>query len=169
MWTLIPEVPIGCRSPRKRGPYSMPSHTPPLRVSGTRGWSGPITRNRDAHIGSGNPSFERPEASLRSSRRAGTKRNLGARRFPAGIGHWLSRAAPHDRAAPSPGIDPERPFAVGLGTAGVHQIADVGGTRHCANGVVWNAEPGQSAGGEFADVPCCSLRCLSRDANSWIG
>ena len=26
MWTLIPGVPIGCRSPRKRGPYSMPIH-----------------------------------------------------------------------------------------------------------------------------------------------
>ena len=25
MWTLIPGVPIGCRSPRKRGPYSMPN------------------------------------------------------------------------------------------------------------------------------------------------
>ena len=24
--TLIPGVPIGCRSPRKRGPYSMPIH-----------------------------------------------------------------------------------------------------------------------------------------------
>ena len=31
-----------------------------------------------------------------------------------------------------------------LGTAGVHQIADVGGTRHCANGVVWNAERGRA-------------------------
>ncbi len=28
MWTLIPGVPIGCRSPRKRGPYSMPIHMP---------------------------------------------------------------------------------------------------------------------------------------------
>jgi len=27
VWTLIPGVPIGCRSPRKRGPYSMPIHT----------------------------------------------------------------------------------------------------------------------------------------------
>ena len=27
MWTLIPGGPIGCRSPRKRGPYSMPIHT----------------------------------------------------------------------------------------------------------------------------------------------
>ena len=27
MWTLIPGVPIGCRSPRKRGPYSMPNDT----------------------------------------------------------------------------------------------------------------------------------------------
>jgi hypothetical protein len=26
VWTLIPGVPIGCRSPRKRGPYSMPIH-----------------------------------------------------------------------------------------------------------------------------------------------
>jgi hypothetical protein len=26
MWTLIPGVPIRCRSPRKRGPYSMPIH-----------------------------------------------------------------------------------------------------------------------------------------------
>ncbi len=26
MWTLSPGVPIGCRSPRKRGPYSMPIH-----------------------------------------------------------------------------------------------------------------------------------------------
>ena len=26
MWTLIPGVPIGCRSPRKWGPYSMPIH-----------------------------------------------------------------------------------------------------------------------------------------------
>ena len=26
MWTLSPGVPIGCRSPRKRGPYSMPKH-----------------------------------------------------------------------------------------------------------------------------------------------
>ena len=25
MWTLIPGVPIGCRLPRKRGPYSMPN------------------------------------------------------------------------------------------------------------------------------------------------
>src|SRR5271165_148754 len=25
VWTLIPGVPIGCRSPRKRGPYSMPN------------------------------------------------------------------------------------------------------------------------------------------------
>jgi len=31
-----------------------------------------------------------------------------------------------------------------LGTAGAHQIADVGGTRHCANGVVWNAERGRA-------------------------
>jgi hypothetical protein len=31
-----------------------------------------------------------------------------------------------------------------LGTAGVYQIADVGGTRHCANGVVWNAERGRA-------------------------
>ena len=31
MWTLIPGVPIGCRSPRKRGPYSMPSHTEELQ------------------------------------------------------------------------------------------------------------------------------------------
>ena len=34
MWTLSPGVPIGCRSPRKRGPYSTPKHTeapnPPL-------------------------------------------------------------------------------------------------------------------------------------------
>ena len=27
MWTLSPGVPIGCRSPRKRGPYSTPKHT----------------------------------------------------------------------------------------------------------------------------------------------
>src|SRR5271167_620848 len=27
VWTLIPGVPIGCRSPRKRGPYSMPNDT----------------------------------------------------------------------------------------------------------------------------------------------
>jgi hypothetical protein len=27
VWTLIPGVPIGCRSPRKRGPYSTPIHT----------------------------------------------------------------------------------------------------------------------------------------------
>jgi hypothetical protein len=27
VWTLIPGVPIGCRSPRKRGPYSMPIHS----------------------------------------------------------------------------------------------------------------------------------------------
>src|ERR1700738_1132917 len=27
MWTLIPGVPIGCRSPRKWVPYSMPIHT----------------------------------------------------------------------------------------------------------------------------------------------
>ena len=31
MWTLIPGVPIGCRSPRKRGPYSMPNDTTPPR------------------------------------------------------------------------------------------------------------------------------------------
>ena len=29
MWTLSAGVPIGCRSPRKRGPYSMPKHTQP--------------------------------------------------------------------------------------------------------------------------------------------
>src|SRR6202795_3409327 len=28
VWTLIPGVPFGCRSPRKRGPYSMPIHSP---------------------------------------------------------------------------------------------------------------------------------------------
>src|ERR1700688_1763952 len=27
VWTLIPGVPFGCRSPRKRGPYSTPIHT----------------------------------------------------------------------------------------------------------------------------------------------
>ena len=27
MWTLSPGVPIGCRSPRKRGPYSTPKHS----------------------------------------------------------------------------------------------------------------------------------------------
>src|SRR5271166_6198692 len=27
VWTLIPGVPIGCRSPRKRGPYSTPNDT----------------------------------------------------------------------------------------------------------------------------------------------
>ena len=27
MWTLTLGVPIGCRSPRKRGPYSMPNDT----------------------------------------------------------------------------------------------------------------------------------------------
>ena len=32
MWTLSPGVPIGCRSPRKRGPYSTPVHRP---VSGS--------------------------------------------------------------------------------------------------------------------------------------
>src|SRR5205823_14171292 len=26
VWTLSPGVPIGCRSPRKRGPYCMPIH-----------------------------------------------------------------------------------------------------------------------------------------------
>src|ERR1700681_375715 len=26
VWTLIPGVPFGCRSPRKRGPYSTPIH-----------------------------------------------------------------------------------------------------------------------------------------------
>src|ERR1700737_3348127 len=26
VWTLIPGVPFGCRSPRKRGPYSTPVH-----------------------------------------------------------------------------------------------------------------------------------------------
>src|ERR1019366_6549862 len=26
LWTVCPGVPIGCRSPRKRGPYSMPNH-----------------------------------------------------------------------------------------------------------------------------------------------
>src|SRR5271157_4907727 len=32
VWTLIPGVPIGCRSPRKRGPYSMPNDSPPQVV-----------------------------------------------------------------------------------------------------------------------------------------
>ena len=32
MWTLIPGVPIGCRSPRKRGPYSMPSYSHGIRA-----------------------------------------------------------------------------------------------------------------------------------------
>src|SRR6267143_3223137 len=27
VWTLIPGVPFGCRSPRKRGPYSTPIHS----------------------------------------------------------------------------------------------------------------------------------------------
>jgi len=27
MWTLSPGVPIGCRSPRKQGPYSTPIHS----------------------------------------------------------------------------------------------------------------------------------------------
>jgi hypothetical protein len=27
MWTLSPGVPIGCKSPPKRGPYSMQIHT----------------------------------------------------------------------------------------------------------------------------------------------
>ena len=38
MWTLIPGVPIGCRSPRKRGPSSMPSrnHRPPNSLSRRR-------------------------------------------------------------------------------------------------------------------------------------
>ena len=35
MWTLSPGVPIGCRSPRKRGPYSTPKHN--LKVIGW-GW-----------------------------------------------------------------------------------------------------------------------------------
>src|SRR6202022_2944705 len=30
VWTLIPGVPFGCRSPRKRGPYSTPIHSPLL-------------------------------------------------------------------------------------------------------------------------------------------
>ena len=47
MWTLIPGVPIGCRSPRKRGPYSMPIHMP-FRArwkppSDLREWEGPFT------------------------------------------------------------------------------------------------------------------------------
>jgi hypothetical protein len=33
MWTLSPGVPIGCRSPRKRGPYSMPIHSPRMTDS----------------------------------------------------------------------------------------------------------------------------------------
>ena len=38
MWTLIPGVPIGCRSPRKRGPSLMPSHNhrPPDSLSRRR-------------------------------------------------------------------------------------------------------------------------------------
>jgi hypothetical protein len=31
LWTLSPGVPIGCRLPRKRGPYSMPIHIPTRR------------------------------------------------------------------------------------------------------------------------------------------
>ena len=31
MWTLCPGVPIGCRSPRKGGPFCMPIHTPERR------------------------------------------------------------------------------------------------------------------------------------------
>src|SRR5271165_1143305 len=33
VWTLIPGVPIGCRSPRKRGPYSTPRQSAPSRPS----------------------------------------------------------------------------------------------------------------------------------------
>jgi len=29
VWTLSPGVPIGCRLPRKRGPYSTPKHNMP--------------------------------------------------------------------------------------------------------------------------------------------
>src|SRR5437899_4456989 len=34
MWTLSPGVPIGCKSPQKRGPYSMLIHTPPILAGG---------------------------------------------------------------------------------------------------------------------------------------
>ncbi len=39
MWTLIPGVPIGCRSPRKRGPYSTPNNIDEgaIRLCATRG------------------------------------------------------------------------------------------------------------------------------------
>jgi hypothetical protein len=40
VWTLIPGVPIGCRSPRKRGPYSMPIHRPGHTRLGPRDHSG---------------------------------------------------------------------------------------------------------------------------------
>ena len=33
LWTLCPGVPIGCRSPRKGGPYSMPKLRPVLRAA----------------------------------------------------------------------------------------------------------------------------------------
>src|ERR1700686_3600938 len=46
VWTLIPGVPFGCRSPRKRGPYSTPIHTESPRTrfftfkrAGSRSWS----------------------------------------------------------------------------------------------------------------------------------
>src|SRR5271157_4412374 len=39
VWTLIPGVPIGCRSPRKRGPYSMPNDTF-KKVKANRGAAG---------------------------------------------------------------------------------------------------------------------------------
>jgi hypothetical protein len=34
VWTLSAGVPIECRSPRKRGPYSMPKHTRGIGVAG---------------------------------------------------------------------------------------------------------------------------------------
>src|SRR5271165_2246044 len=42
VWTLIPGVPIGCRSPRKRGPYSMPNDTLPGNTGGDFGLREPV-------------------------------------------------------------------------------------------------------------------------------
>ena len=63
MWTLIPGVPIGCRSPRKRGPYSMPNDTRQqiraiARSIKTFGWLIPILVDGANRIIAGHDRYE---------------------------------------------------------------------------------------------------------------
>ena len=56
MWTLSLGVPIGCRSPRKRGPYSTPVHMPPAS-----GCDASIAKARKTIANSAGPDIFQPK------------------------------------------------------------------------------------------------------------